>query len=281
MSQTRPEIGAQLDHLCLRSPDPRRLARFLENVYAMKVSDIADAMLLCAAPQRRVLVEAGRINTTGFVSYSFPRRDALGRYREMLVERGLRLDPGPSPLFDQGAFSLADPDGNTIVFGTRTGAATEGGAAMPARLQHVVFRSANPEAMVDFYERRLGFVVSDRVKDGAGELRACFMRTDTEHHSLAVFHSPETRLDHHSYETLDWEYIRRWADDVGAKRIAIFWGVGRHGPGNDLFFMVKDPDDNLVEISAEIEQCAADRPTGVWPHEERTLNLWGNSIMRS
>jgi hypothetical protein len=48
-----------------------------------------------------------------------------------------------------------------------------------------------------------------------------------------------------------------------------------------VFFMVKDPDDNLVEISAELEVCAADRPVGVWPHEQRTLNLWGSAIMRS
>jgi hypothetical protein len=45
--------------------------------------------------------------------------------------------------------------------------------------------------------------------------------------------------------------------------------------------MVKDPDDNLVELSAELEVCDANRPTALWEHEERTLNLWGNAVMRS
>jgi hypothetical protein len=27
--------------------------------------------------------------------------------------------------------------------------------------------------------------------------------------------------------------------------------------------------------------CDEARPAGVWPHEERTLNLWGKAIMRS
>jgi catechol 2,3-dioxygenase len=45
--------------------------------------------------------------------------------------------------------------------------------------------------------------------------------------------------------------------------------------------MVRDPDGNLAEISAEIEHCAEDRPAGLWPHEERTLNVWGKAIMRS
>jgi len=45
--------------------------------------------------------------------------------------------------------------------------------------------------------------------------------------------------------------------------------------------MVKDPDGNLFEISADLEVCGAARPAGAWPHEQRTLNLWGTAIMRS
>ena len=52
--------------------------------------------------------------------------------------------------------------------------------------------------------------------------------------------------------------------------IPIHWGIGRHGPGNDVFFMVKDPDGNLLEISAEIEHCDPARPAGTWRHEQRT-----------
>jgi hypothetical protein len=45
--------------------------------------------------------------------------------------------------------------------------------------------------------------------------------------------------------------------------------------------MVKDPDGNLAEISAELEICASDRPLGTWPHRPETLNRWGVAIMRS
>ena len=79
----------------------------------------------------------------------------------------------------------------------------------------------------------------------------------------------------------DWDGLKLWADRMGELRQTIVWGVGRHGPGNDAFFMVRDPDGNLAEVSAEIESCAEDRPAGRWPHEERTLNLWGKAIMRS
>ena len=225
-------------------------------------------------------MKQGPAHQAAFFAYSLADHTALGAFRSRLMRSGVALDRSLSPEFDDTAFAVNDPDGNIVIFGVRTGAIapTEG---LPARLQHIVFRSINLDAMVEFYEHKLGFVVSDRVKDGDGVLRACFMRTDVEHHSLAVFRSPESRLDHHSYETTDWEHIRRWADHLARRDIPIFWGVGRHGPGDDLFFMVKDPDDNLVEISAEIEQCNESRTEGLWPHGERTLNVWGNAILRS
>ena len=75
--------------------------------------------------------------------------------------------------------------------------------------------------------------------------------------------------------------MRDWADHMAALKETIVWGVGRHGPGNDVFFMVRDPDGNLAEISAEIEVCDPARPDGLWPHEPRTLNLWGLAIARA
>ena len=82
-------------------------------------------------------------------------------------------------------------------------------------------------------------------------------------------------------EAPDWDKLKNWADHMGRQRTTIVWGVGRHGPGNDVFFMVRDPDENLAEISSEIEVCKSDRPVGIWRHEERTLNLWGKAIMRT
>jgi len=58
-------------------------------------------------------------------------------------------------------------------------------------------------------------------------------------------------------------------------------GRGASWSRNDVFFMVKDVEGNLVEISAELEVCAADRECRTWPLEEHTLNLWGSAIMRS
>ena len=58
------------------------------------------------------------------------------------------------------------------------------------------------------------------------------------------------------------------------------WGPGRHGPGNNIFIFITDPDENWIEISAELE-VIYDRDTVDWPQHPRTLNKWGEAILRS
>ena len=62
--------------------------------------------------------------------------------------------------------------------------------------------------------------------------------------------------------------------------VAIWWGPGRHGAGNNLFFMVKDPDGNNIEISAELETLPKGAPGKRWPAGGRALNLWGPGWVR-
>jgi hypothetical protein len=68
---------------------------------------------------------------------------------------------------------------------------------------------------------------------------------------------------------------------MASLRIPLWWGPGRHGPGNNLFFMIEDPDGHKVEFSAELERVPRETDFRTWPHEQRTLNLWGSAWMRS
>ena len=87
-------------------------------------------------------------------------------------------------------------------------------------------------------------------------------------------------MDHHSYEAGDWGYIRDWCDHFASHDIQLDWGPGRHGPGNNLFVFITDPDGNWIEVSAELE-VIYDRGVVDWPQHPRTLNKWGRAIMRS
>lgn len=96
-----------------------------------------------------------------------------------------------------------------------------------------------------------------------------------------MFRAAAARLDHFCFESTCWNDIRDWGDHFADLRIPIVWGAGRHGAGNNLFIFVEDPDGNKPEISAEIELMTFEQDARVWPHEQRTLNLWGSAWMRS
>jgi len=134
--------------------------------------------------------------------------------------------------------------------------------------------------LLAYYRDILGAKESDRVLEN-DEVAAVFLRSDPEHHTFATFRAPESRPDHHSYETGSWNAIRDWGDQMAKLRIPLWWGPGRHGPGNNLFFMIEDPDGHKVEFSAELERMTEDAAFRTWPHEPRTLNLWGSAWMRS
>lgn len=276
------EIGARLHHLQLHSPDPGALAGFYARAYGMAAAP-REGGWHCARPGCDLLIAPGPANRLGFAAFAFGNDAAVAAYRTRVAAR-IAVRENCSPLFADQGFSVTDPHGNTIAFGRAAVAdvaATPLPVPAPIRLQHFALRSTLPAELLAFYRDVLGFVVSDRVQDDSGRVRACFLRTDAEHHALAIFDSTESRHDHLSFETTGWAALRDWADQMGRLREPIVWGVGRHGPGNDVFFMVRDPDGNLAEISAEIEVCTPGRAEGLWPHEQRTLNLWGMALMRT
>ncbi|MDH2238539.1 VOC family protein [Pigmentiphaga sp. GD03639] len=275
------ELGASLHHLHLTSPDPQRLADFYSRTHGLAPRAEAGRWV-CAAPGRMLVLSAGPANRLAYALFGFADAGRWQAFKERVGARATAEVP-PLPVPYEDALAARDPDGNLAVFALRPGAPpgpASGNDLPPAHTQHFALRTLDPAPMLAFYEGVLGFTLSDRVQDDEGVLRACFLRTETLHHALALFRAPVNCFDHQSFETASWNDMKTWGDHMATIRETIVWGIGRHGPGDDVFFMVRDPDGNLAEISAEIEVCAPDRPAGVWVHEERTLNLWGKAIMR-
>ena len=262
----------------LESDDPSNLANFYCETLRM-TQTIQGSLIMVEGAERKLLIGSGSSRKLGFGAYGFDSDAGLTQLRRSLESAGITLDESPSPLFSDHAFSLTDPDNNRLVFGRST--AISNNSAMPARLQHLVVATDEMAPMLDFYAGQLGFAITDRVEDETGDLRACFLDSDDEHHSFAFFKASEKRLDHHAYEAGEWSLIRDWADHLADLDVKIVWGPGRHGPGNNLFFMINDPDGNWVEISAELEQLTSERQVRIWPHGEKALNLWGSGYLRS
>jgi catechol 2,3-dioxygenase-like lactoylglutathione lyase family enzyme len=285
MSMTTLDVSplwpATLDHLRIDSPDPAALAGFYARALGMRVTSLGGDLHLAEAPERRLIFGSGEKRGHPWSAYALGDEAQLARYRRYVRERGAEPLAAPTPLFAAGAFAVRDPDGRLAVFGVpqgRSPAAASG--TLAARLQHVVVASSRFPAMMAFYRDALGFLVSDTVhvddgKGGLGEVNVCFLRGDVEHHSFAVFRAPRSESDHFALDVPGWDDIRGWADHFAALDVAIWWGPGRHGAGNNLFFMVKDPEGNNIEISAELERLPKGAPGKRWPAGGRALNLWG------
>ncbi len=271
--------GAYLHHIRLLSPDPERLARFYGSAMNMQVHRQANGDFLCSGPGRRLLIGPGHRNVLGHGAFAVRDREALESIRERAGGAGLKINSPCPGLFGAEAFSVNDPDDNAILFGL-SAEPIDRKPGLKGPIQHLTLATRDVDAIEEFYAGKLGFAVSDRVKNDAGATMTCFMRSNHEHHSLACFYQDRQGIDHHSYEAGDWNTIRDWCDHLAELDVQLMWGPGRHGPGNNLFIFIVDPDGNWIEISAELE-VVHDRPTQTWRHEERTLNKWGKAIMRA
>lgn len=273
-------LWGHLHYLQFGTPNPAKLAQFAYDAIQMTVKQEGEAWV-CRAPGRVLVYSPGEPKTLLSAGYAVDDPAVLESLKGRLVAHGVTLELAALPyLFEEDAVAFRDPDGNHLCFG-RPRERPPAAEGLPARLQHVVVASTDAERMTSFYTDVVGFRLSDRVLDDQGGLRTSFMRSDHEHHSLAVFKADSCRLDHHCYETTNWNLLRDWADHFSEAGFTLQWGPGRHGPGNNLFIFIHDPDDNWLEISAELEIVNEQRIAGVWPQAERTLNLWGKGHLRS
>ena len=280
MSLTAVQADIFLHHLEIQSSNPERLSNFYSNIMDMKIDKLSSDKFLCDGPSRKIIITLGKDKTLSHAGMVCRNENNLNGFKDFLNQKELKLKDFNSELYKPGSFSVEDPDKNVICFGVLKDKSTASLNGIHAPLQHLTFASEDVVSFQNFYENKLGFQVTDRVIKNNGELATCFTTSNHEHHTIACFKSSKKGMDHHSYEAGDWNHIKGWCDHFASNNIKLMWGPGRHGPGNNLFVFIEDIDGNWIEISAELETVHG-RPVKNWPQEERTLNLWGNAIMRS
>lgn len=282
MNTLQTTTPARLMYLHMGSQEPQRQIDFYQRMMDMQCERFPDGSAVLRGPNRAVQISPADKHGLLAAAFQLGNKAHQAELRQRLQERGCSVQEIISPLLEEGSFSIQDPQGRETIFGVASSLHRFDLPGMPGRLQHVVFQTTELEDMVDFYVNTVGFTISDNVVDQeTGKLMVCFLRSDDEHHSLAFFRGSKNEWDHHCYETNEWNDIRDWGDRFAKERISIFFGPGRHGPGNNLFFMVVDADRNRLEFSAELEMTMADQAPGKWPQSEYTLNSWGRAWIRS
>ena len=153
------------------------------------------------------------------------------------------------------------------------------------KLGHIAFCVDDPKPISDFYARVLGFKVSDWIDDFF-----VFMRCNADHHTVNFITGPHGTMHHIAFELRDFSHLQNACDLFGQKDIKIIWGPVRLGPGHNVAAFHRNPDDQVVEVYAELDQMKDEelgyydprpwhkdhpqRPK-VWPRGEGSLYVWG------
>jgi catechol 2,3-dioxygenase len=101
-----------------------------------------------------------------------------------------------------------------------------------------------------------------------------FIRCCADHHSIALARGQGPCLNHMAYEVANVDGLMRGAGRMKANGFPVEWGVGRHGPGDNVFSYFVEPNGFVVEYTTEIEQV--DEAT----YMARDAEYWRNFPMR-
>nr|WP_321167565.1 VOC family protein [uncultured Roseateles sp.] len=154
----------------------------------------------------------------------------------------------------------------------------------PRKLGHLVLMVRDIHKSVHFYTEILGLEVSDWISD-----QMVFLRAGSDHHDLALAQIPagsagmdeaprydRPGMEHFSYLVDDLAEMERAVKVLQAHGVEIVRGIGKHGPGENLFLVFKDPDGNNVELYCEMTQISPSQPyeAKVWERNIDSFDQW-------
>jgi catechol 2,3-dioxygenase len=173
-------------------------------------------------------------------------------------------------------FGFRDPEGRNFVLACDVDDQPSGLAAEPDRprkIAHVNLNSGDHARMTRFLVDVLGFELIDETR------KLLFFHGDhTDHTCLVVAKASRPTINHIAYEMPDLDAVMRGAGRMRDSGYPIEWGVGRHGPGNNVFAYFAGPDELPIEYTSEVLQVDASyRPGGPddWTFPPGRADQWG------
>ena len=258
-----------LRHIDLAVPDHDRQLDFYTSAWGLTAEHSDSGLSFLAAegsPEQYVVrlrqATDKRIDLIAFGAATAADVDTLAA---RLAADGVSLVSEPGTLQTPGGgygFRFFDNEGRTVEVSSdvavRSHRRLEEGESIPVRLSHVVVNSADPENTRAFYEKHLGFALSDTLMHPRMGDMMWFMRINSWHHSLAFARGPHASLHHASFELRGLDEYMRGTGRLLRAGVEKIWGPGRHLAGNNTFSYFLDPHGNTVEYTTELEQLDED-----------------------
>ncbi len=189
----------------------------------------------------------------GAVTFRVASADDLESIAIKAVAEGAQLvcSPVPNDAPDGGVMmAFRAPEGGILRFvhGDIRHAPEPSQGDRPERLAHVNLNSTDVDRSAAFYERALGFRLTDRSKMMA------FVRCNSDHHAVVIADAKINGLNHVAFLMPSLETVMRGSGRMIDAGFPIAWGVGRHGPGDNVFSYFIDPVGTVIEYTAEVLQ---------------------------
>lgn len=203
------------------------------------------------------------------VRFGAPSREAVHALHNHARALGIEIVHTPmtfTPADGGGfGFSVKAPEGQLLTIVTEgSERAPERLDAAPSKLSHIVFNSANIDKMTAFFIDVLGFKLSDET------VPMKFIRCSKDHHSVALAKGDGPSINHIAFEMPDLDALMSGCGRLRREGYNIEWGVGRHGPGNNIFSYFIEPNGFVVEYTTGMQQI--DEAT----YKPETAAYWTN-----
>jgi catechol 2,3-dioxygenase len=268
-----------IGHVALRVTDLERSVAYVESLLGLRVrtSSSSEALLTSNEKHHELQLIAADSPGLDHVGLEVESAEDLAETRTRAIAAGARmLDDATTEPGLGAAVRFVGPAG--IVYEVYDGMARDP-LSIDTHLRpgmrkfgHLTFLCEDPDEVVAFWRDGLGF----RISDQAGPMT--WMRCDTDHHGLSVGPRPAGNVLHHyAWQIQDLAALSQYCDDLARRGHTLDWGPTRHGPGFNFAAYVRDPDNAVIEVYADLLQIRDERAYERidWSNEPRALNLWG------
>lgn len=278
--------GAKIDwvrSIDLGVPDPKGSARFYTDVWGLTpVEERGGSIYLRATGPFHHVLALHRRPTPAMLRIDLTAADrgTVDALYAAVRNAGVKEAEASVPIAEPGGgygFTFKDPEGRILRI--LTGDARHADASekpdLPSKITHVVLNTTDRAGICDFYGKALGFKVVDRTK------AMSFLRCNEEHHSLAFAQGDAPTLNHIAFMMKDLESVMRGAGRLKDKGYGLDWGVGRHGPGNNVFAYFVGPDNVVVEYTSEVQMIDDSYKVGGpddWTWPPGRIDHWGIAV---
>lgn len=266
--------------------DLKKSSEFYRNVWGLEeAATEGSSTFLRATGREHHIVALHEKPRASLAAMNFSARDKrmVDALHAKVSALGVKVTAAPAalPAVAGGGygFSLVSPEGQTITISADVEQHPDEviDSSRPLKLSHIVLNVEDIDRQNRFFCDVLGFRLSDSTE------RMDFVRCSADHHSLALARGHGAGLNHCAYEVPNFDGLMRGAGRMKRGGYNIEWGVGRHGPGNNIFTYFIEPNGFVTEYTTEVEQIdeATHMPGNAeyWAKKMPFPDRWGMATM--